>query len=34
MGNQNPKCDKNKYKKHQILKPQNENETKIKNLSI
>jgi hypothetical protein len=30
MENQNPKCNKNIYKKHQILKLQNENETKLK----
>jgi hypothetical protein len=28
MENLNPKCDKNKYKKCQILKLQNENEAK------
>jgi len=32
--NLNPKCDKNKYKKCQILKFQNKNETKDKNLSM
>jgi hypothetical protein len=31
--NLNPKCDENKYKNHQILKLQNENETKNKNIS-
>jgi hypothetical protein len=30
MENLDPKCDKNKYEKCQILKFQNENETKIK----
>jgi hypothetical protein len=30
MENLNPKCDKNKYKKYQILKLQNENEIKNK----
>jgi hypothetical protein len=34
MENLNPKCDKNKYKNCQILKPQNENEIKNKNLSM
>jgi hypothetical protein len=34
MENLNPKCNKNKYKKCQILKLQNENETKNKNLSF
>jgi hypothetical protein len=34
MESLNPKCDKNKYKKCQILKLQNENETKNKNLSM
>ncbi len=34
MGNLNPKCNKNKYKKCQILKLQIENETKNKNLSM
>jgi len=34
MENVNKKCDKNKYKKCQILKLQNENETKNKNLSV
>jgi len=32
MENLNPKCDKNKYENCQILKFQNENETKKKNL--
>jgi hypothetical protein len=32
MENLNPKCDKNKYKKCQILKLQNENETKNKKI--
>jgi len=30
MENLNPKCNKKKYKKYQILKLQNENETKNK----
>jgi hypothetical protein len=34
MENLNPKCDKNIYNKCQILKLQNENETKNKNLSM
>jgi hypothetical protein len=34
MENLNPKCDKNKYKKCQILKLQYENETKNKNLCM
>jgi len=34
MENLNPKCDKNKYKNCQILKPQNENETTNKNISM
>jgi hypothetical protein len=34
MENINPKCDKNKYKNCQVFKLQNENETKIKNLSM
>jgi hypothetical protein len=32
--NLNPKCNKNKYRKCQILKLQNGNETKNKNLSM
>jgi hypothetical protein len=34
MENLNPKCDENKYKNYKILKPQNENEIKNKNLSM
>jgi hypothetical protein len=34
MENLNPKCDNNKYKNSQILKLQNENETKNKNISM
>jgi hypothetical protein len=34
MENLNPKCDKNKYKNCQILKLQNENEAKNKNISM
>jgi hypothetical protein len=34
MENLNPKCDKKNYTKCQILKFQNENETKNKNLSM
>jgi len=34
MENLNPKCDENKYKNWQILKPQNENKIKNKNLSM
>jgi hypothetical protein len=34
MENLNPKCDKNKYKNSQIIKLQNENETKNKSLSM
>jgi hypothetical protein len=32
MENLNPNYDKNKYKNYQILKLQNENETKNKNI--
>jgi hypothetical protein len=34
MENLNPKCDKNNYNTCQILKLQNENETKNKKLSM